>query len=188
MQLLLWSVVYLLVITANICTKQQKGGETQYKPAMPYIPGAISLAWEINALFISFPFWGHIVWVILDIIIFVQNYQGLQDRKRKIAYLFLTVGLIVCLYFVFRHKNGMLVSAFADDLINAIVFLIAVRRITPLLKTEIAVARLLGDVFAWLCYRNVLSVVDKVGIIVLVLNLLYLILLEIDLRRRVRKQ
>lgn len=69
-----------------------------------------------------------------------------------------------------------LISAFALDLIMAVEFVTCVKKIAPQGRILIALTKLLGDLFAWLCYMRNSTFVAIVGAVVFLLNTLYLVL------------
>lgn len=68
----------------------------------------------------------------------------------------------------------MLISVFAIDIIMALEYVWAVKRISPRGKVTIASMKLLGDAFAWLCYMKHTPFVFVTGLAVFVLNFYYL--------------
>ena len=172
LQIALWSLAYVLVI---------KGGKdaSPRMPCMPLVAGCLNFCWEVNALIFSGGMWGHILWLTLDAVILFQNMRYLHSRFRLrgvfiYSIAMILMGLLLAVLFRIPEWNGMLYTAFADDLIMAAEFLIAAKKIAPNCKVSIAVCKLFGDLFAWLFYCKNSMYVAIIGTIVLALNLFYL--------------
>ncbi|MCD7859388.1 MAG: hypothetical protein LUH51_04350 [Firmicutes bacterium] len=77
---------------------------------------------------------------------------------------------------IFRLPNvdGMLISVFSIDIIMAAEYIARAGSVAPHGRIPIAVTKLLGDLFAWLCYARYSVFVAAVGFVVLLLNLFYL--------------
>lgn len=185
LQIALWSLTYVLVI---------KGGQdaSPRMPCMPLVAGCLNFCWEVNALIFSGGMWGHILWLTLDAVILFQNMRYLHSRFRLRGVLIYSIamilmGMLLAVLFRIPEWNGMLYTAFADDLIMAAEFVIAAKKITPNCKVSIAVCKLFGDLFAWLFYCKNSMYVAIIGAIVLALNLFYLCWC-IEVRGRTRKK
>lgn len=91
-------------------------------------------------------------------------------------YILVIIGCAVGLWVIFRLPNvdGMLISVFSIDLIMAAEYITRARSIAPHGRIPIAVTKLLGDLFAWLCYAQNSVFVAVTGFVVLLLNLFYL--------------
>lgn len=72
--------------------------------------------------------------------------------------------------------SGMLISSFLIDLTMAIEYVIRSKKIALKGRTPIALAKLLGDLFAWLAYMQQSPFVAVTGFAVLLLNIFYLAL------------
>lgn len=168
LQIVFWSITYLLIIYNGFRYKDDN-------PQMPFIVGALNFAWETNALSVSHGFWGHIVWLLLDTFILCQNIRRLKPRMRYV-YISCVALSIAVLFVVFRSQeiDGMGISAFLIDLIIAVEYVVASKKISCHGKVSIAVTRFLGDAFAWIYYAKLSVFVRVVGICVFLLNLLYL--------------
>ena len=168
MQIIFWSITYLLIVGYGIKYRHERS------LMMPLFCGSLNIAWELNAIISSKGFYGHFLWLSLDIIIFVINLFIIERRINRALYGAMTLALFISLWFVFSIPNGMLVSVFLIDLIMAIEYVLTVKRISVRGKIPIATFRLLGDFFAWLCYWEYSLFVAIVGAIVMLLNLFYL--------------
>ena len=71
---------------------------------------------------------------------------------------------------------GMLISVFVIDLIMAINFLIQRKKLSPKMKTPIAITKLLGDTFAGLYYAPQSNLIGIIACVVFMCNICYLYL------------
>lgn len=186
LQIVLWSLTYVLVIGGG------RTGATPRRPCMPLVAGCLNFCWEVNALIISHGMWGHALWLALDAVILFQNMRYLHSRFRLrgvSVYIIaiILMGLLLAVLFRIPEWNGMLYTAFADDLIMAAEFVLAAKKIAPNCKMSIAVCKLFGDLFAWLFYCKNSMYVAIIGAIVLALNLFYLCWC-IEVRGRIGKK
>ena len=165
-----WSLTYLLIIFNSIKYRTEK------MVYMPLIAGALNFGWEINAIIESSGYWGHIIWLALDVVILTYNLYILKNNVQRIIYFAIIVLCIFMLYGVFsiRAFDGMLLSSFIIDIIMAIEYVAAVKRISPHTRTLIGLFRLLGDGFAWIANMRLSKAVLMIGIAVLVINMIYL--------------
>ncbi len=186
LQMVLWSAAYCMIIVASVVESWKS---SSYHPAMPYLPGALNLAWEINAVIVNWPLWGNIVWLFLDSVIVFLNLRGLKRNKERLCWLALSLLLTVLLRAVFLIQRGILLSSFLIDLLIAAVYVVRARYVSQVLRTWVGLLKLLGDFFAWLAYREYSDLVDVMGIIVLVLNVYYMAYsLELDSQRTRKNQ
>ena len=164
-----WSVSYFLICVYSLKYREEK------KVFMPLIAGAMNFGWEIHALIVSKGLWTHIVWLLLDVIIIAYNLYALKTSQ-KVLYTTFTILLIISLYFIFRipQIDGMLISSFAIDIIMAIEYLVFIKALSNKGRTLIGVFRLLGDLFAWISNGKLSTFVSVVGVLVLIINLLYI--------------
>lgn len=169
LQIVFWTITYLLIIFYGIKYRQS--------PVlfMPLLAGSLNLAWEINAVLLQSFSIGCAVWAFLDLFIFVHNFRLLKQRKR-VMYLVWLLIISFVFYFLFRVSawNGKEVTVFTIDILMAGEFILCAKRITRHGKIPIAIAKLLGDLFAWLHYLRNSSFIAVAGLIVLLLNTLYL--------------
>lgn len=185
-----WTVTYLLAIVYAIKHKTH---------AIPIFCICSNFGWETIALIQSLFVWKefspavmvHIAWFTLDSVIVAlfllhesRWYENLSKKIVVISYWAITL-LIFALAFKF---NGMLLSSFVIDLMMAVAFLFFAHRkemIFSPLSFAIGVAKFIGDLCAWVCYRFD-PVVDIIGIIVLVCNFAYILLLarRLDLKKK----
>ncbi|MBQ9931100.1 MAG: hypothetical protein IJO79_01990 [Firmicutes bacterium] len=170
LQIIFWSITYILVIVAGTQSWNLR------KVSMPYVAGVLNFAWEICALYTSGGFWGHILWLGLDLVIVFFGFQFVSTKKQKTLYLAAIAIATISLFIIFRHPEGMLVSVFVIDLIMAIYFLIDRKKLSPKLKVLIAVTKLLGDLFAGLYYGPLSDFIAVTATIVLLCNGYYLYL------------
>ena len=87
---------------------------------------------------------------------------------------FLSIFLVFYLLFRTQVFNGKEATSFAIDVLMALEFVLCAKRVSPHGKIPIAITKLLGNLFAWLYYLCNSSFVAVVGLIVLLLNTLYL--------------
>ncbi len=167
-QILAWTATYILIIVHSFGNRGLR---------MPLLAGAVNLVWETTAL-IQSPHWGHILWIVFDIIIFFFNINNISRRGCKASYIFSTVIAIVLTNSIAIHfiafENWMLLSSFLVDLMMATDYLLSARKIATQGKIAIAVVKLIGDIFAWLAYASQSRYVFVIGLIVLLLNMTYL--------------
>lgn len=146
---------------------------------MPLAAGCLNFCWEVNAAVASYGLWGHILWLVLDIVILFQNMRYVHWRFQRKGVLLYTFALVLigCLFAVlFRvpDLDGMLYTVFTVDLIMAAEYVAAAKQISPNCKVPIAICKLLGDLFAWIAYFRTSTFVAVAGGIVLALNIFYL--------------
>ena len=170
LQIIFWSITYILIIIAGWRSRSKKMN------SMPYAAGILNFGWELCALQESQGFWGHILWLGLDAVIFTIGFFFLQSRKQKGLYIIFTYFVTAGLWFLFVRYNGMLFSVFAIDLIMAVLFLVDRKRLSHELKIPIAVCKLTGDTFAGIFYAPESRVVAVMAIMVFVCNVIYLVL------------
>ena len=126
LQILLWTAVYITVVFNGIKYRHER------PLIMPYLPGALNFAWEVNAFSVSGGMPGHILWLGLDTIILVLNIRNIRGWEKRILYLLGIGALILGLWYIFSatEYDGMLISAFIIDLIMALVFVLRVHAIS----------------------------------------------------------
>ena len=168
--MLLWTATYVVIVYNGIKYRKER------TIIMPLLPGALNYAWETNALIVSKGMWGHILWLGLDTIIVLINFGNIRKKSSKILYLIGIVASTIGIAYVFRLQNvqGMLISAFAIDLLMAISFLVCVRKVSVRGKKLIAMLKLLGDGFACLAYVHQSGYIMITGACVFLINLAYL--------------
>lgn len=170
--IIFWSTTYLLIIYHGYRSWQQK------PLLMPLLSCCLNFGWEIIALVQSRGFWGFIIWMLLDIAIVIMNVHHINTGKMKMAYLISILLSILSCWFFFRFPNidGKFISVYAIDLIMAIEYLAVIKQISPHGKMPVAITKLLGDFFAWICNIHYMKFIAVTGFAVLLLNLLYLYL------------
>lgn len=162
-----WTVVYIVAIIYSIKYR------THIIPAINIL---LNFGWEVTALL----YWRRLIylgWIIPDLIILVLFLmEERYDKKRNIRIVLESLGIIIVYFVIFQNKNGTLYSSFAIDLVMAILFCIKiVRENVNIYNIGIGILKLIGDWAAWRYYRYD-QVVDNIGIIVLIFNLIYVIL------------
>lgn len=168
-QIIFWGITYLLIIFYSIKNKLRR------KVAIPLLPPVLNISWEVNALIVSLGFWGHIVWLILDIFVFLCCVMTLKNRKSRILYSATLVFGFVMFFPLFYVNFGMLLSSFAIDIIMAICFWVERRKLLSDGRIIIAITKLIGDLSAMIYYAPRSEIVLIIGILVFILNVMYLI-------------
>lgn len=162
-------MAYVIIV---LCGIQNRKTPLLY---MPLLAGSLNFAWEVNALFLSNVFYGHVLWAVLDIFIIIHNVRFLEKSKR-IKYLLFIAVLTFAMYGIFRIPNidGQKISSILLDLIMAVEYVLYAKRIAPQGRISVGVLMFLGDLFAWLAYMQNSVFVTVCGLIVLLLKLFYL--------------
>ena len=179
LQAVFWSLTYIFLIVYAI--KYKKHG-------IPLVAICLNYAWETVSLTQSILNGAqtaliiHITWFLLDTVIvalFLFHETSIfQNQRDKLVFLVSYAASIIFLAALFK-SGGMLVSCFAIDLIMAIAFLafaFGKEMVFSLISISIGITKLIGDLFAWLYYRYE-SIVDLIGIIVLLCNIAYILIL-----------
>ncbi len=168
-QAIFWSITYLLIIWYGC---QNKDSNIQ----MPFLAGSLNIAWEIAAVIFSAGYLGHILWMLLDIVIFIQNIRKIKKLKFICLYVGITLFWVVLFHIFFRlpKMNGMLISSFFIDFIMAVTYVVAEKRISMMGKVPIATTKMIGDIFAWLFYLRQSVFVAMIGFLIFIVNLFYL--------------
>ena len=69
LQIIFWSVTYVLIIVFSYGAHFKRiGGKV-----MPAVPAMLNISWETVALVSSHGFWGHWLWLGLDILIYIYH-------------------------------------------------------------------------------------------------------------------
>lgn len=183
-QIVFWSVTYVLMIGYGV--KYRYEG----KPFIPLLPGCLNLAWEINA---GLEGWllGSILWLVLDLVIFIQNMKILKNNRKRILYICALIAVTGILYFVFRipEADGKLYSVFIIDIIMAVFFIVKVNYLSQHGRIAIACTKLIGDLFAWIVYSKDSTAVSIIGLLVLLLNIMYLaVCLEKQSKTKIKRK
>lgn len=168
LQIIFWSAAYLLIIIAGWRSRDRR------QVSMPYVAGVLNFGWELCALQQSQGFWGHILWLGLDIVIYSIGFFFISPRKCRVIYIISTYVMMTGLWYLFVRLDGMLFTVFAIDLIMAVMFLIDRKRLSPELKVPIAACKLIGDAFAGIHYGLRSSAVAVVSVVVFFLNCCYI--------------
>lgn len=176
LQVIFWSFTYALIILNGFRSWKAK----DYCLQMPLLAGLLNLSWEVNAMIVSAGLWGHVLWLLLDVVIYVQNLIRISRQKsRRYTCMYVSCLLIMTavLHWLFlTWSAGMLVSCFAIDGMMACNFLRAEKKLSDYGKISIAVTKFAGDTFAWLSYFRSSAFVRITGCIVFFMNLFYLAL------------
>lgn len=180
LQAIFWSLTYICLITYAIKFKVH---------GIPLVAVCLNFAWETVALInsirigsLSPVFMIHIVWFSLDLIIVTlflfYETRIHENKKQKLVFIISYICSVICLWILFE-KGYMLLSCFSIDLIMAITFYLFVlfeRIKRHFISYLIGFFKFLGDMFAWLYYRNTVYI-EVIGIIVLMCNIAYIIVL-----------
>ena len=141
---------------------------------LPRLAGCLNLSWELNAQRISGLFYGHILWLTLNAVIFMLNVRSICGKWERFRY----CGALVVFYFVmqmfFKIEGGMLVSSFILDFIVALEYAVFCKNFSSRGKIWVGLCRTIGDVAAWFFYMKDSCVAAIIGGAVLLLNLFYL--------------
>lgn len=169
-QIICWSITYVLIIVAGII------GYKDRKVSMPYVAGILNFSWELCALLESKGFWGHTLWLLLDVGIVLLSFRCIQEKKKRVLYVVSVILAFVTLKCIFLMQLGMLFSVFVIDLIMAAYFLIERKKLSGRLKIPIAFMKLLGDIFAGVYYAPTSKLVGILALLVFFCNTAYLCL------------
>ena len=165
-----WAISYALIVMGGYWYRHEK------LFFMPLISGALNFAWEIHALCSSGGYWAHIVWLLLDCAILLQNLYFLSSVKKRFLYSACVIAAVAALYGVFSVKSfdGMLLSSFVIDVIMAVEYLAVITKLSPKMRILIGIFRLLGDAFAWISNLRFSLFVCILGIVILSINIFYI--------------
>lgn len=162
-----WAITYLLICISGFLSKDVR------KIAMPYVPGVLNYAWEVNALVYSHGVWVYDIWWGLDMLIVFWGIYFLDSKRMKIIYIISVIMSTICLKMIFSFEYGALVTVFLIDLVMAISYLVRFKSLSPFLKKEIAIFRFLGDFFAGVAGIKYSPYYAIFSIIVCILNGIY---------------
>ena len=144
---------------------------------MPLDALIMNFSWELNALFYRMQngsvFWGHIVWLLLDMVIIFLTYKNMT-KKQLIIFSLILSSFIIGLYYLFK-LGFMLASVFIIDFIMALSYLLFVKKhkLHPdILSVAICILEFLGDLAAFLYYKSFSDIVLYMGLSVLILHIL----------------
>ena len=142
---------------------------------MPFVAGALNIGWEVCALISSGGYWGHIVWLILDLAVLSYNIYILYSLRQRFSYVILVLvcGVMLHRVFLIPSIDGMLISSFVIDIIMALEYIVMIKHVSPRGRLLIGVLRLLGDAFAWVENLRHSKCVLIIGIMVLLANIFY---------------
>ena len=178
LQVVFWSITYVLIVVFGIIKR---------KTFMPIVAALFNISWELNSLLSDFfcvriPIvaLGHFVWIGLDFLIITIAifYYVDNNKKMLLSFIFLPF-IIIGLYFIFKINYGQLYSSFIIDLLVAICYLfVSFKEKDNIIEfIIIGITKLIGDFFAFIMYRQD-TLVNIIGIIVFVINAIYLIILN----------
>ena len=175
LQALFWSATYVLIIIFNI----------KYRTlGIPPIAMATNFAWETTAL-IRYGSVIHIAWFSLDLIIVITYFTLCKPVYfRQKFYLPILYVVEMTVFYVVFKAGGMLLSSFIIDCTMAIEYLIYILYIymenerqptqAPPILIALCSTKLIGDLFAWIYYKEFSKIVFVIGIVVFLLNALCL--------------
>ena len=187
-----WSITYILIILYSF---------RERIIAIPPIAIASNFAWETIALLQDFLRHSnlsnvgmciHVFWFSLDLLIvmiYLCKCNSVYFNKWIFTCIYICESLFLFVIFHFTI-SGMLLSCFAIDLIMAVEWCfygMNKELKINLLLTFIAIAKLIGDFLAWLCYRGNHFIVNIIGIFVLIINIGFLFILHIRTEQAKRK-
>ena len=169
-QVAFWALTYALMIYY---------WAVQTKPRRPLIPitaCCLNFGWEINATIATQTLNISVIWLCLDIVIFIQSIATLKTWKARTICLsvLLTVVMVLMQIFNLQTVDGQLYSSFVIDIYMAVAFLARYNVLASKGQKYIACTKLIGDLFAWLVYGGNVLVINIIGAAVLLLNILYL--------------
>lgn len=172
-QIVFWILTYILIAFFSITKKQI------IIPIFAILP---NISWEIISVlndivegYFSIIFIFHLFWFLLDLTILISYILVYKKRKLIIIYILLITIFSLSLYYIFKLDNGMLLSSFILDLSMAVSYIFFFYKNNfknNIIIYGIIFCKLLGDLFAWLFYRNFMNIINYIGIIVLILNVL----------------
>lgn len=173
---LFWALTYVLVIVES--------HRSQAVPGIPVVAILLNLSWEASVVIFSSikgnPFWGHFIWLALDIVIWGQLvFKG----KRRLCLTVLTFALVLSQLCFLRLSRYMLISVFVIDLVMALAFLVELYRNQIRINGisfAIGIGKLLGDFCAWVVNKSDRFVMIC-GALVLFINLIYVAFFSLQL-------
>ena len=163
-----WAITYLLICISGFLNIKIK------KVSMPYVPGVVNYAWEINALVVSHGLWMYGIWFILDMIIVFWSIYFLNSSKKKLIYIIAVFLSTICFKILFSFEHGLIFTVFLIDLIMEISYLVRFKSLSPIFKKEIAIFKFLGDFFAGIAGIKYTSYAIPFTVIISILNGLYI--------------
>lgn len=179
LQVICWTIVYTLIVFFSLWHKEDR------RFLIPPIAMCLNLACEINAIiYTGGSFWGHYLWLSLDIVIFIIAL--LKIRCKKLYILVCTLAILTLFLRILFTNGYMLISCFIIDLLMAVEFVISINKLSSYGKIPIAIFKLLGDTFAWIFYMKASVIVAIIGGLVLPLNLLYLFVSVKNIKLKVK--
>ena len=171
-QIILWSVTYLLIIVDSLIDHKS--------PGIPAIAVILNFSWEIVAVMLQFlnhgtALWGNVLWLGLDTVIF-SLFIAHSSKQWKLL-IVSVLGGIFLLVPLFWVDGGQLLTSYICDVVMATAFLYDIyqdRIRRSRLSFFIAITKCIGDFFAWQFYKNHMLIVNVLGAVVFLLNLLYI--------------
>lgn len=183
-----WSVTYVLILVNQISTF---GGQ---KVFIPFIAVSLNVAWEINAAVQSHGFWGHLLWLGLDTLIFFFTAITIWRKERKnilypIVYFLITILLTHVFYYLFLIDYGMLLLSFLSNVPMSIAYIAQRKSISYEFRTTIATLKMLGTMCATIGYGTNYPIILGLGIVIFFIDLFYLsCCLEMTATKRKRRR
>lgn len=169
LSIIFWGITYLLIIVFSLKNKATKAR------AISLLPPILNMSWELNACIVSLGFWGHIIWLGLDIFVFICCAMSIQEQRKRRWYIFSLLPGALLFFPLFYVDYGMLMSSFVIDIVMAICFWVQRRKLLKEGRIIIAITKLLGDLSAVIYYASDSPIILVIGICVFVLNFAYLI-------------
>ena len=176
-----WTIAYFFAIYHAVKYKSH---------GIPALSVALNFAWEAVATLYYHEYVG-IVWCLVDAFIvffIIKEYRSQKPRLLLYLLAFAVCSTVCGLFFetiIVPGLNGFVFICFLIDLIMAADFVYELCfgkiAINPIALC-IAVFKLLGDYMAWNLYRRN-KIIFAIGLCVLVLNIVYLVVVCIRLKR-----
>lgn len=164
-----WGITYILIVVYSIKNRKSK------IRAISLLPPILNFSWELNALIVSQGFWGHIVWLTLDVFVVIACAAFIKGTKKQLLYMAALVPGALLFHVLFRINMGMLMSSFVIDLIMAVCFFVEKKKLLKDGMILIGITKLLGDLSAVIHYAPYSVIILIIGIIVFILNVAYLV-------------
>lgn len=166
-----WSITYILIVIAGFLSQREE------KVSMPYVAGVLNVAWEVAAMIYTKGNPGFIAWFFIDIFIVLWGVLFLPSAKKRILYGVSILVMIVLYLLSFNlFSPAFLFTVYLIDIIMEVEFIFKRARLSKKFKISIAVAKLLGDVFAGLTFGHLSVYIIIAALISFICNAVYLIM------------
>lgn len=166
-QIVFWCITYIFILVGNLKNKTTSMG------TIPFFPTILNLSWEVNALIVSKGFWGHIVWLFLDLGVMASCMYLMKEKRKKIQYIISILIGVVVFNIIFR-LNMMLISSFVINAIMSVSFLLQRTKLLQKHKVLIATTKGMGTLFATLHYAKFSLFSAVLGILIAIVDMIYL--------------